>query len=56
MESTILLSAEKHDKQLVDSTLQRVRKFHKIDNFALVNQYGEIITQKTFKDKILKRE
>lgn len=39
-------------KELVDSTLQRVRKYHKIDNFSLVNQYGEIVTQNTFKDKI----
>jgi protein SCO1/2 len=39
-------------RELVDSTLQRVRKYHKIDNFSFVNQYGEIVTHNTFKDKI----
>jgi len=39
-------------KELVDSTLQRVRKYHKIADFSLVNQYGQIVTQETFKDKI----
>jgi protein SCO1/2 len=39
-------------KELVDSTLQRVRKFHKISDFKLINQYGDTITQAHFKDKI----
>ena len=39
-------------KELVDSSLQRVRKFHKISNFSLTNQYGELVTENTFKDKI----
>ena len=39
-------------KELVDSTLQRVRKFHKIGDFKLVNQYGDTISQTDFKDKI----
>ncbi len=39
-------------KELVDSSLQRVRKFHRIADFALLNQYGDTITQKSFDDKI----
>jgi protein SCO1/2 len=39
-------------KELVDSTLHRVRKFHKIDDFELINQYGDKISQDTFNDKI----
>ena len=39
-------------KELVDSMLQRVRKFHKIDDFKLINQYGDTITQADFENKI----
>jgi len=39
-------------KELVDSTLQRVRKFHKVDDFRLINQYGDTISQVDFKNKI----
>jgi len=39
-------------KELVDSTLQRVRKFHKIEDFKLINQYGDTISQKDFDNKI----
>jgi protein SCO1/2 len=39
-------------KELVDSSLQRVRKFHRIADFSLLNQYGDTITQKSFDDKI----
>lgn len=39
-------------KELVDSTVQRVRKFHKIDDFSLINQYGDTISQADFNDKI----
>jgi len=39
-------------KELVDSTLQRVRKFHKVDDFKLINQYGDTISQAEFEDKI----
>jgi protein SCO1/2 len=39
-------------KELVDSTLQRVRKFHKVDDFKLINQYGDTISQANFEDKI----
>ena len=38
--------------ELVDSTIQHVKKFHKIADFRLINQNGEIITQEDYKDKI----
>ncbi len=38
--------------ELVDSTIQHVKKFHKIANFSLTNQNGETITQEDYKDKI----
>ncbi len=38
--------------ELVDSTIQHVKKFHKIADFSLTNQNGEIITQENYKDKI----
>lgn len=37
---------------LVDSTVQHVAKYHKIADFAFVNQNGDTITHETFKDKI----
>ncbi|KJD31232.1 photosynthetic protein synthase II [Tamlana nanhaiensis] len=40
------------DEQLVDSTIQHQRKYHKIANFKLINQNGDTITQETYKDKI----
>ena len=39
-------------EQLVDSSIQHKRKYHKIADFSLVNQNGEIVTQDTYKDKI----
>ncbi|WP_438963939.1 SCO family protein [Winogradskyella sp.] len=39
-------------EELVDSTLQHKAKYHKIGDFNLVNQNGEIITQETYKNKI----
>lgn len=39
-------------EELVDSTLQHKAKYHKIADFSLVNQNGEIVTQETYKDKI----
>lgn len=39
-------------KELVDSTIQHVKKFHKIADFSLTNQNGETITQENYKDKI----
>ncbi|MFT5891349.1 MAG: protein SCO1/2 [Dokdonia sp.] len=40
------------DNELVDSTIQYVKKYHKIAPFKLINQNGEVITQETYKDKI----
>ncbi|WP_373057331.1 SCO family protein [Zunongwangia sp. H14] len=37
---------------LVDTTVQYVRKYHKIADFKLVNQNGDTITQDFYKDKI----
>ncbi|MGB2087931.1 MAG: SCO family protein [Psychroflexus salarius] len=37
---------------LVDTSVQHIRKFHKIGDFALTNQLGDTITQTSFKDKI----
>ncbi len=39
-------------EELVDSTIQYQRKYHKIADFSLINQNGETITQNTYKDKI----
>ncbi len=38
--------------ELVDSTIQHQRKYHKIANFSLTNQNGKTITQNNYKDKI----
>ncbi|HET8737852.1 MAG TPA: SCO family protein [Pricia sp.] len=38
--------------ELVDSTLQSVRKYHTVADFSLTNQNGETITQEDYKDKI----
>ena len=38
--------------ELVDSTVQYIRKYHKIADFELVNQNGDTITQDYYKDKI----
>lgn len=38
--------------ELVDSTLQHVKKFHKIANFKLLNQNGQVITQKDYDNTI----
>lgn len=40
------------DTVLVDSTIQEVRKYHKIADFELVNQNGDTITQDQYHDKI----
>lgn len=37
---------------LVDSTIQDVRKYHRIADFKLVNQNGDTITQEDYKGKI----
>ena len=38
--------------ELVDSTIQHKRKYHKIADFSLINQNGKTITQDDYKDKI----
>lgn len=40
------------NSELVDSTLQSKRKYHKIADFSLINQNGKTITQDDYKDKI----
>ncbi|GGW28757.1 SCO family protein [Arenibacter certesii] len=38
--------------ELVDSTMQHIKKYHTIADFALTNQNGELITQQDYEDKI----
>lgn len=38
--------------ELVDSTLQHVKKYHRIADFSLLNQNGDTITQENYRDKI----
>jgi len=38
--------------ELVDSTIQHVKKYHTIADFSLINQNGITITQENYKDKI----
>ena len=38
--------------ELVDSSIQHIKKFHRIADFKLKNQNGELVTQKTFENKI----
>ena len=38
--------------ELVDSTLQYVKKYHTIADFSLTNQNGKTITQDDYRDKI----
>jgi len=38
--------------ELVDSTLQYVKKYHTIADFSLINQNGDTITQEDYKNKI----
>lgn len=38
--------------ELVDSTIQHQKKYHKIADFSLTNQNGKTITQEDYKDKI----
>ncbi|NJW52084.1 SCO family protein [Salinimicrobium oceani] len=40
------------NNELVDSTMQEVRKYHKIKDFRLFNQNGDTITQDFYQDKI----
>jgi len=47
-----IYTPEKVQVALVDSTIQHIRRDHKIPEFTLVNQNGEIITLEAYKDKI----
>lgn len=38
--------------ELVDSTVQHVKKYHTIADFQLTNQNGEVVTQENYRDKI----
>jgi protein SCO1/2 len=38
--------------ELVDSTIQHKKKYHKIADFSLINQNGKTITQNNYKNKI----
>ncbi len=38
--------------ELVDTTMQYVKKYHKIAPFKLINQNGDTITQRDYKNKI----
>jgi len=38
--------------EVVDTTLQHVKKYHTIANFNLTNQNGNTVTQEDYKDKI----
>ena len=40
------------ERELVDSTIQHVKKYHTIADFSLINQNGKTITQEDYKDKI----
>ncbi len=40
------------DTKLVDSSVQFVKKYHKIAPFSLINQNGDTITQQTYDNKI----
>ena len=38
--------------ELVDTTIQHVKKYHTIANFELVNQNGKTVTQRDYQDRI----
>ncbi|MBM1105459.1 SCO family protein [Aurantibacter crassamenti] len=40
------------NSELVDSTIQNIRKYHTIADFSLINQNGKTITQKDYDGKI----
>ncbi len=42
----------KVNAELVDSTIQHVKKYHTISDFSLTNQNGKIVTQEDYTDKI----
>ncbi|MGB0981740.1 MAG: SCO family protein [Winogradskyella sp.] len=40
------------NEEMVDSTIQHKKKYHKIADFSLTNQNGKTVTQNDYKDKI----
>ena len=40
------------ERELVDSTIQHIKKYHTIADFSLINQNGKTITQEDYKGKI----
>ena len=38
--------------ELVDSTLQHIKRYHRIADFSLTNQNGQMVTQKNYEGKI----
>ena len=40
------------NEELVDSTIQHVRKYHTIADSSLINQNGKTVTKETYKNKI----
>jgi protein SCO1/2 len=47
-----ILTPNRVDVRLVDSSIQHKKKYHKIADFKLVNQNAKTITQDVYKDKI----
>ncbi|MEP1487447.1 MAG: SCO family protein [Algibacter sp.] len=48
----LIYQPEMVSTELVDSTIQYQKKYHKIADFSLINQNGKTITQNDYKDKI----
>jgi len=48
----LVYQPEMVNSELVDSTIQSQRKYHKIADFKLINQNGKTITQNDYKNKI----
>ena len=42
--------------ELVDKSLQKIAKNHKVGNFELINQNGETVTEKDYEEKIFAAE
>ena len=40
------------NQELVDEEIQYIKKFHKIKDFSMINQNGDVITQNHFNNKI----
>ena len=40
------------NSELVDSTVQEIRKYHKIADFKLINHLGDTVSQKNYENKI----